>query len=1223
MYIRRLIIIFIVICFFSQFTFAQESKIIHRVYTTGNLVDIENIDVFNNKFKAVLSKSNDPFTIIVNGDLTSGEKNENIKDPNLPINKFLKCFQDVNGKIIIIPGDRDWDNSGEKGWKKVKALEKHINSFGLKNVKWEIKNGCPGPKSIKLNDHLELITINTQWWNHPYNVPEPSDGDCKISTTDDFKEELEDIINENATKNLLIAGHFPIISYGEYGGHLPFYKHIFPLTDLASGLYIPLPFIGSFYPAYRESIGNEKDIVNKRYDEFRELIENIITQYRSIIYLSGHEKNQQVIELVGNYFINSGAPETAQFSGTGEGTVLSEKEAGIIELIYYANGKVTTKLHRFESEDQDDFLEQTLLVSACEDVVDETPLNYCLCPCRDMVPPLSKMEQKYPSPSKIVAGPEYEASGLKRFFFGDHYRSDWTEEIEVPYLDLDTTFGGLTVLKRGGGRQTKSLKFMGGNGIRYTFRSVNKDPVKALDYDLRETAIADIVRDQTTTQHPYGAMVADILLNELDIIHAHPKLYRLPDDRKLGPYQLDFGSMLGMLEENYANPKKGETGYKGATEILRTHKMYRKLYNDHNYQIDSKNFAVARAFDILVGDWGKHDDNWKWLGFKEDGKTIFKPMPRDRDHVFSRWDGVLPWLVDREWAKESGEDFNYEISGLRSLMFQARHLDRFIASNLSKQDWLYAAHFVQERLTDKVIENAVRNLPKESFQLSGSEIEKKLKARIKDLNEYVSDYYDMIANEVNVIGSNKREYFDVIRNSNGSVEVKVYDIIEPDKKGINLIYSRTFFPDETEDIRLYGLNGSDIFYISGHTEESIQVRIISGPGKDHIIDKSESSSATLVYDKGRNTIIEKGKDTEVESVSNSDLYKYNRTAFKYNTYFPLPYITYNSDDGMILSLGVDFKLHSFEKQDYQSKHHIRVTGSTSNSFSADYFGRFHHTLGNWDFLLNGYYHNPVRFTSFYGIGNETNNNLNQDYYKTRYQAKGISGGLIYDFWNQSNFSFNVAYENNEMVLDTNNTIFGVSNFLGAEKANLIEGKINLDLDFRNHKTFPTSGTRLFASFANAYVSNNNYSNYWKYLAYAEGYLSFKALIPFTLGIKTGGGDSDGEIPFYKQLALGQNTFLEGYRNNRFSGKSMLFFQSFLRFNLLGLKGTPVPLKLGLLTFFNTGRIFQSGEKSNKWHNGYGFGIFIIPYKEDFTFHATFGFSEEESLLFGFGIGGTL
>ena len=65
-----------------------------------------------------------------------------------------------------------------------------------------------------------------------------------------------------------------------------------------------------------------------------------------------------------------------------------------------------------------------------------------------------------------------------------------------------------------------------------------------------------IVKDQTTTQHPYGAMAADILLNEFGIIHAHPKLYIMPDDPKLGPFQKEFGNMLGMLEENPGNPKK-------------------------------------------------------------------------------------------------------------------------------------------------------------------------------------------------------------------------------------------------------------------------------------------------------------------------------------------------------------------------------------------------------------------------------------------------------------------------------------------------------------------------------------------------------------------------------------------------------------------------------------------------------------------------------------------
>ncbi|MFC2084120.1 hypothetical protein ACFLS9_03605 [Bacteroidota bacterium] len=1213
-----------ILCFSTQIIFAQENHVIHRIFFTANLVDITNIKVFNERVESILASNSDPFTFIINGDIATGNEEEGIKNVDRPIRIFLEHFQDINGKIIVIPGDRDWDNSGERGWKEVKKFEKYIKSLKLKNVEWAVKDGCPGPKTFEIGDHLVLITLNTQWWNHPYDKPKPSDGDCKISTTDDFKEELEDIINDNPTKNILIAGHFPVISYGEYGGHFPFYKHIFPLTDLANWLFIPLPFVGSFYPAYRESIGTVKDIGNERYEEVKELLGNIITQYRSLIYLSGHEKNQQIIELDGNYFINSGAPESADFSGSGEGTVLSEKKPGIIEIVYYSNGKVVTKLHKFDEDDADDTIEQTILVSACDDVTEDIPLNFCLCPCRDLKPPKEKMARKYSEIVNVIAGPEYDAGSLKRFFFGDHYRDDWTAEIEVPYLDLDTTFGGLTVLKRGGGRQTKSLKFMGANGIRYTFRSVNKDPVKALDYDLRQTVIAKIVRDQTTTQHPYGAMAADILLNELDIIHAHPKLYKLPDDPKLGPFQLDFGGMLGMLEENPSNPEKGEIGYKGATEILRTHKLIRKLYNDHNYKIDTKNFAIARSFDILVGDWGKHDDNWKWVGYKTGTKMVYKPMPRDRDHVFSRWDGLLPWLVDREWAKESGENFDYEISGLRSLMFQARHLDRFIAANLSKKDWLNAAHFIQERINDGVIEQAVRNMPEETYELSGRIIEDKFKSRIKDLDKYVLEYYEMIAPEVDIVGSNKREYFDINRNTEGSVDVNVYDVIEDDKKGMDLIYSRTFYQDETNDIRLYGLGEKDIFNVSGNTEESIKVRIIGGQGADVIIDESTGSSApTLVYEKSKKVKIKEGENTKIVTPHNEELYDYNRTSFAYNTYFPLPYFYFNADDGFILSLGVDFVNHSFEKKDYNSKHNIRLTGSTGGSFTANYSVRFHHVLGNVDLLLNGHFANPVSYTFFYGFGNETIKDHDRDYYKTRYKSKGVSAGLAFDFWRQSSLTLNVSYENNEPAIDTSGTIFGTSDFFGTSKVNLVEASLDFDLDYRNHPRFPTSGTRFFASYKNGLITSNDNSNYGQLLAHASGFLSFRILLPFTFGVRVGGGNSYGEIPFYKHLSLGQNTFLKGYRNNRFTGESMLFLQSALRINLRGLDGAPVPLQVGLLGFFNTGRIFQSNETLNKWHNGYGFGIFIIPFRKDFTISTTFGFSDEESLLFEFGLGGAL
>jgi hypothetical protein len=74
-------------------------------------------------------------------------------------------------------------------------------------------------------------------------------------------------------------------------------------------------------------------------------------------------------------------------------------------------------------------------------------------------------------------------------------------------LDLATFAGGLRATRRGGGEQTKSLRLQGADGKEYSFRSVNKDPSGALPPELRETAAADIVRDQTSAAHPAGALI--------------------------------------------------------------------------------------------------------------------------------------------------------------------------------------------------------------------------------------------------------------------------------------------------------------------------------------------------------------------------------------------------------------------------------------------------------------------------------------------------------------------------------------------------------------------------------------------------------------------------------------------------------------------------------------------------------------------------------------------
>ena len=59
---------------------------------------------------------------------------------------------------------------------------------------------------------------------------------------------------------------------------------------------------------------------------------------------------------------------------------------------------------------------------------------------------------------------------------------------------------------------------------------------------------------------------------------------------------------------------------------------------------------------------------------------------------------------------------------------------------------------------------------------------------------------------------------------------------------------------------------------------------------------------------------------------------------------------------------------------------------------------------------------------------------------------------------------------------------------------------------------------------------------------------------------------------------------------------------------------------GIQVFNDVGRVFMDDEKSGKWHDGYGAGIWIAPIKR-FVVTASLAHSEEEKALprvtFGF------
>jgi hypothetical protein len=1035
-------------------------------------------------------------------------------------------------------------------------------------------------------------------------------------------EELEDAVAEYKDKNVMILGHHPFYSLGNYGGHFSFGNRM-----------NPAPIIGSFRVAYRRKVGTELDISNENLEPLVEGMKNLFFFNKNLIYVSSHEHNQQVIIDNDNFIINSGALQKGSYAAKDTDGWFTSKESGWLEIDYKENGAVEAD---FVASSKAENTSITLFNSACDPPTaksnNDIPVNLAFAPCSEVENVANNTTRTYPSLVEVVAGEEYNVGKWKQFWWGKHYRTTWTTPVKVPYLNLETTFNGLTVYKKGGGRQTTSLKFRSADNTVYVFRSVNKDPAKAFDYKLRPTLVSTITKDQTSTEHPYGAMAIDPLLNKIDILHAQPTLYLLPDDERLGNFQEKYGKLFGMLEENPGKKNNAGIRFGEADKIERSNKFFRNLYLDHNNKLHLDEFVRARNFDILVGDWSKHEDNWKWAKYKVADGSVYRPIPRDRDHVFSKQDGFWPYIADREWALQNIENFDFEIKGLKSLMWQARHMDRFLASEATRTDWLREAKFIQESISEADIDNAVKNMPSEIFETSGATIAKKLKQRIKDLPQYAEDYYELLAKEVDVLGSKGREYVEIDRAEDGTVSVAMFDRTQDRQKGNKQLYFRKFDPKETKEVRVYGLGGGDVFNISGNGSAKINLSVFGGSGDDSFTESgTKKPSKTLIYDKGKNTEITLGGGAKLANSWNKDIYEYDRTRFQYSSYFPIAYLSYNSFNGLTLAGGVTFTKQRYNKDDYAAKHSIAAGISTVGNLKIAYKGRFHQAIKKWDILLNASAADPEFHNNFFGIGNSTTKDDNLEaanYYEISYSNYNISTGISRKFWRNSVFNLLLGLESvNSKKLDQT-TVLDSLNAPGAYKIlNILPIEADLDLDFRDEKGLPYNGTRFYISYTNGTILNeesttNNILSYGYLDSFVEYYISTVNKSKVTFGLRFGGSKGYGDIPFYKMPNLGGTNGLRGYIGQRFTGDSRIYFNSELRWQLIHRYTSLFPIKLGIKAFFDTGRVYYDGavNESNKWHMGYGGGIYIVPFEEAFIISLSIGFSEEESFypIIGFG-----
>jgi hemolysin activation/secretion protein len=166
----------------------------------------------------------------------------------------------------------------------------------------------------------------------------------------------------------------------------------------------------------------------------------------------------------------------------------------------------------------------------------------------------------------------------------------------------------------------------------------------------------------------------------------------------------------------------------------------------------------------------------------------------------------------------------------------------------------------------------------------------------------------------------------------------------------------------------------------------------------------------------------------------------------------------------------------------------------------------------------------------------------------------------------------------------------------------------------NDSVAPVSG---FTLLANAVYTNNFKQNefFQRYNAFAQVYVPLP--VKFSLAIRFGAETivNDkvlGTGQAYQHAIVGGPRTIRGFRRERFWGKTAVYNSNELRF-ITNLRTYLLTGKIGVFGFFDQGRVWMPGEKSNKLHYSYGPGIVIVPYNK-YNISVTYGITDEIRLV---------
>ena len=301
--------------------------------------------------------------------------------------------------------------------------------------------------------------------------------------------------------------------------------------------------------------------------------------------------------------------------------------------------------------------------------------------------------------------------------------------------------------------------------------------------------------------------------------------------------------------------------------------------------------------------------------------------------------------------------------------------------------------------------------------------------------------------------------------------------------------------------------------------------------------------------------------------------------------------------------------YNFKKEPFSSQHRFggRYAFQTE-SFEFNYLGDYLNTFGKLDFYLDATIKNSSYALNYFGYGNGSIANVDSlgiDFYRVRQGLVRIHPAFKKRLGSIDNYiTFGPVFERSEIDNTPNRILIEDPEDNIPDDIFIHRNRIGAEFGFNyynvDNRVVPHRGLNLIANAQWLNSLDDTKLNFTKLSGEMAVYQNLDRKENLILATRLGFGHIFGDLNedffFDDAPAIGGESPLRGYREQRFYGNTTFYANADLRLRLFTTHNRVLPFTMGIFGGYDIGRVWASNveDDSDDWHSSYGGGLWFSP-----------------------------